>query len=382
MPLALLRARRARTTAIAAAVVLSVALVAPATAAQSRTGFAVNRFEPAERGSQHFVVDSLDLRAASAAAGATFDYAYKPLVVYDTTGAERSALVRHQALIHLGGSVVLAGRLRLALDAPVALYQDGEGAVVDGVTLSPSTAPAFGDLRLAADVRVAGNHGEPLSLAVGVRGWLPTGVALAVHERWIGADRSAGARIGRDRRARLGGARSRSCIARATTRTRGERSVASSSRRRAWGYVRGTGGSSSGPRSSRRARSAAARSSSGRARRRPSGSSARTTTFFRTCARARASVEGSDTGTVRPSCAASHRSSGSRARRLGESPTGDEPEPRTPWEGGDERRQRRRDEGATARGRDRERDPHRGRAPLRDRQRGAPRRQRTPYSAP
>ena len=76
----------------------------------------------------------------------------------------------------MGGSVVVAGRLRLALEVPVALYQDGESAVVDGVTLSPSTAPAFGDVRLAADVRVVGNHGEPFSLALGVRGWLPTGL--------------------------------------------------------------------------------------------------------------------------------------------------------------------------------------------------------------
>jgi outer membrane protein OmpA-like peptidoglycan-associated protein len=144
--------------------------------AQSRTGFAVDRFEPAERGSQQFVVDSLDLRAGSAAAGATFDYAYKPLVVYDATGAERYALVRHQAVLHVGGAVVALGRLRLALDAPLALYQDGETAIVDGVALTPSTAPSFGDLRLAADVRVVGEHAEPFSLALGVRGWLPTGL--------------------------------------------------------------------------------------------------------------------------------------------------------------------------------------------------------------
>ena len=158
--------------ATAAAVVLTTADAA----AQSRSGFAVDRFEPAERGSQHFVVDSLDLRAGSGAAGATFDYAYKPLVVYDATGAERYALVRHQAIMHVGGAVVLAGRLRLAVDAPLALYQDGERAIVDGVTLSPSTAPAFGDVRLAVDVRILGDHGEPFSLALGVRGWLPTGL--------------------------------------------------------------------------------------------------------------------------------------------------------------------------------------------------------------
>lgn len=176
MPPALPRARRARRSVVATASVLALAAITSTAAAQSRTGFAVNRFEPAERGSQHFVVDSLDLRAGSGAAGATFDCAYKPLVVYDATGAERYALVRHQAVVHMGGSVVLAGRLRLGLDVPVALYQDGESAVVDGVTLSPSTAPAFGDVRLAADVRLLGEHGEPLSFAVGVRGWLPTGL--------------------------------------------------------------------------------------------------------------------------------------------------------------------------------------------------------------
>jgi outer membrane protein OmpA-like peptidoglycan-associated protein len=144
--------------------------------AQSRTGFAVNRFEPAEHGSRYFVVDPLDLRAGSAAAGATFDYGYKPLVIYDVTGAERHALVRHQLFAHLGGSVVVASRLRLAVDAPVALYQDGEAAVVSGERLSASTAPAFGDVRLAADVRVLGEHDQPLSIAVGARLWLPTGL--------------------------------------------------------------------------------------------------------------------------------------------------------------------------------------------------------------
>jgi outer membrane protein OmpA-like peptidoglycan-associated protein len=167
--------RRTRARSLALALVASQ-LVAGAAHAQSRTGFAVNRFEPAERGSGQFVVDSLDLRAGSAAAGATFDYAYKPLVVYDATGAERYALVRHQTMLHLGGSFVLAGRLRLGLDAPVALYQDGESATIDGITLSPSNAPAFGDVRLAADVRVAGEYGGPFTLALGARGWLPTGL--------------------------------------------------------------------------------------------------------------------------------------------------------------------------------------------------------------
>ncbi len=176
MPPSILRTRRLRVPGVGAMLAVAVALVAPASIAQSGAGFAIDRFEPAERGAQHFVVDSLDLRAGSAGASAVFDYAYKPLVVYDSAGAERLALVRHQAIVHLGGALVIAGRLRLGLDAPVAVYQDGERAVAYGVTLSPATAPAFGDLRLAADVRITGEHGGPFSLALGVRGWLPTGV--------------------------------------------------------------------------------------------------------------------------------------------------------------------------------------------------------------
>ena len=169
---------------------VAAVILVPATAfAQTRTGFAVDRFEPAEHGSTQFVVDPVDLRAGTAAAGATLDYAYKPLVLYDANGVERAALVRHQTFVHLGGAIVVAERLRLALDVPVALYQDGESAIVSGERLSAATAPALGDVRLAADVRLVGgngggngnggddrDHGDAFRLAVGIRGWLPTGL--------------------------------------------------------------------------------------------------------------------------------------------------------------------------------------------------------------
>ena len=157
-------------------VALSVVSLSPA-AAQSQRGFGVARFEPADRGSPYFVVDPLDLRGRlRPAVGATFDYAYKPLAVFDPTGSERFALVRHQLVVHLGGSVVLASRLRLAVDLPVAAYQDGEAGVVEGETLSAATAPALGDLRGAVDVRLLGEHGQPFTFAVGARVWAPTGL--------------------------------------------------------------------------------------------------------------------------------------------------------------------------------------------------------------
>lgn len=145
--------------------------------AQSQSGFALNRFEPAERGSEWFVVDGLDLRGrARPSLGVTLDYAHKPLVVYDSRGNERLALARHQLFAHIGAAVVLFDRVRLGAELPVAVYQDGEAAVVGGEALSAATAPAFGDLRLTADVRVAGRYKDPITVALGVRGWLPTGL--------------------------------------------------------------------------------------------------------------------------------------------------------------------------------------------------------------
>lgn len=161
---------------LAAASVVVPLLVTRNAHAQSGSGFAVDRFEPAERGSQFFVVDTIDIREGARALGAVLDYAYKPLVIYDGRGDERAAIVRHQTFVRLGGSFVVLERLRLGLDLPVAIYQDGEPIVVSGTRLGAADAPAFGDVRLAADVRLVGASPGPFTLAAGARGWLPTGL--------------------------------------------------------------------------------------------------------------------------------------------------------------------------------------------------------------
>lgn len=166
-----------RTRIVLALLGVAFGLVATPGHAQSRTGFAVSRYEPSERGSDWFVVDALDLRGRSRpSVGVTLDYAYKPLVVHDADQNERLALVRHQLFTHFGGAVVLAERLRLGVNLPVAVLQDGEATFVGGEALSAATAPAIGDLRLAADLRIVGRYRAPIALAVGIRGWLPTGL--------------------------------------------------------------------------------------------------------------------------------------------------------------------------------------------------------------
>ncbi len=118
--------------------------------AAQRTGFAVDRFEPAERGSQFFVNETLDLRGSGRPAlGPVLDYGYKPLVVYNLDGSERAAIVRHQLFTHLGGSVALFDRLRLGANLPIAAYQDGGPSAVDTGSgteaFKPADKPAIGD---------------------------------------------------------------------------------------------------------------------------------------------------------------------------------------------------------------------------------------------
>src|SRR5579859_7419610 len=91
------------------AVALAVASCLAGGSARAQTsGFAVDRFEPAAKGSAWFTQDSLDLRGnLRAAGGIVVDYAYKPLVIYDTNGSERSAIVQDQLFLHAGWSFTI-----------------------------------------------------------------------------------------------------------------------------------------------------------------------------------------------------------------------------------------------------------------------------------
>lgn len=153
--------------------VLALGRATPASAQES--GFALDRFEPSERGSEWFVLDSLDLRGhGRPAIGVVGSWAYKPLVVYDASGNERAAIVQHQVMVHPGASVVFWDRARFAFDLPIAAYQTGDDAVRNG-TLVRAPHTSLGDLRLSADVRVLGEHGDPLTFALGAALHLPTG---------------------------------------------------------------------------------------------------------------------------------------------------------------------------------------------------------------
>ncbi len=151
-------------------------LLASATAAaeEQAQGFALDRFEPSERGSDWFVLESWDLRGhVRPALGLVVGYANKPLMLYSPSdGEEIGSIVEHQLVAHFGGSLVLWDRVRFGLNLPLAAYQAGDEA---NAAFSADNKTTFGDLRLSADARILGTYGEPFRLGGGFQFFVPTG---------------------------------------------------------------------------------------------------------------------------------------------------------------------------------------------------------------
>ena len=154
---------------------IAIALCTTTAAAQNQ-GFALDRFEPSETGSDWFALESLDFRGeVRPAFGLVPEWAYKPLVIYDADGNEVSPIVEHQVFLHVGASLVFIDRLRLGVSFPMALTTIGEGGIVDGVEYRASEGFAPGDLRIGLDARIVGEFGDPAVFGAGIQVHAPTG---------------------------------------------------------------------------------------------------------------------------------------------------------------------------------------------------------------
>ena len=167
----------ARPRSLLATIAFAATIVglAPQSAAQS-AGYAVNRLEPSERGSDWYVSESLDLRGrARPFAGVVGDWSYRPLVV-SSSGRPDAAIIVDDVVTHVGGGIVFLDRARASLNLPVPLYRHGDD--VGGLTVaarSPRERATVGDLRMALDAGLLGEFGEIAHLAVGAQVFLPTG---------------------------------------------------------------------------------------------------------------------------------------------------------------------------------------------------------------
>ena len=160
----------------------ALGVIAGASEARAQTtGFSVNHFDPSERGSEWFALDTLDIRGhVRPAIGVVGEWAYRPLVVTNSDGKILRSIVRDQGVAHIGASLVLWERLRLGLDVPVQVYADGHAAQVNGIVYPPpANSTAMGDIRLALDARIFGAYGGPIVGALGVQVFFPTGDAAS-----------------------------------------------------------------------------------------------------------------------------------------------------------------------------------------------------------
>lgn len=139
-------------------------------------GFAIGRLNIADRGSDWFVADSLDLRGdVRPALGVVLDYAHRPLVLRARDGAELAPIVRDQFFGYFGGSFTVVDRLRLGLTVPVAFVTEGTSTRVMSEPIAAKEGASYGDLRFSGDVRLFGVYGDPVTLAIGAQLFLASG---------------------------------------------------------------------------------------------------------------------------------------------------------------------------------------------------------------
>ncbi|MBX3232986.1 MAG: OmpA family protein [Labilithrix sp.] len=156
--------------------VTSGVLAATPAIAQEQPGYASNHFNPSERGSRWFALDSLDLKGdGRLALGLVNDYSYRSVAGYEPDGDVAGSVVRNQYYAHLGAAVNLADRFRLALNVPLQVFADGHTATIGGRVHRPARDVAVGDIRFSGDVRIFGEHNDAATLALGAEFYFPSG---------------------------------------------------------------------------------------------------------------------------------------------------------------------------------------------------------------
>ncbi|MGC4069406.1 MAG: OmpA family protein [Polyangiaceae bacterium] len=148
--------------------------------AQEQPTFAVNRYRPAERGSRWFTSESLDAPAEHPLwLGATYDWAHRPLTVYDSDGTAVGDVIRNQSLLHVGFNYSPIARLRLGASLPVVMATSGASWTVADRTYRAGDGGGIGDLRLGGDYRLLGDPGGGFRLAASLQVFLPIGSSSA-----------------------------------------------------------------------------------------------------------------------------------------------------------------------------------------------------------
>ncbi len=171
--------RRKRCASLLAGLISFAALfgsVRNARAQQTASGFALNRYEAAPRGSDWLAADSLSFEGhLTLALGGVWEASLNPLVAYDDDGTELGSVVESQIYTHASGNIALWNLLRLGVTIPTRWFSNGTAQTLNGLEYHAKQGLALGDIRLAADTRLLGEASGPFRVGAGLVGFLPTG---------------------------------------------------------------------------------------------------------------------------------------------------------------------------------------------------------------
>jgi OmpA-OmpF porin, OOP family len=162
-------------SSLAVASVLVTGWSADASAQVHVGRFAIDRFDPSQRGSRWFTLESLDYaNELRPALGVVGDLGYGQMKLNDNAG-HSYYVVKDQIAFHLGASMTFWQRLRVDLSLPVYAWAWGESMVrFDGIYKGPDNGGA-GDLRIGANVLAVGAPKDAFRVGLGVRLWAPSG---------------------------------------------------------------------------------------------------------------------------------------------------------------------------------------------------------------
>jgi outer membrane protein OmpA-like peptidoglycan-associated protein len=137
---------------------------------------AIPRFEPTPSGDRFFATAAADVPGhLTVHGGVVMDYAHQSFVLRDRRNDVVSSVVGHTLLAHAQVSLALWDRWELSASLPIALTQSGDDPRYLGQTVNSPSGGGLGDLRLGTRVRLWGERGAPLQLAISGYLWAPTG---------------------------------------------------------------------------------------------------------------------------------------------------------------------------------------------------------------
>src|SRR5260221_7290189 len=121
-----------------------------AEAEQVAQGFASDRYNPSESGSDWLALDSLDIYGhMRLSLRVDVQYSLKPFVAETDDKTERAVVVRDSLIIHPAVSMVLWDRVRFGFMLPINAGQDGDNGRIGGTSFVSPDGTGNGDVRFS-----------------------------------------------------------------------------------------------------------------------------------------------------------------------------------------------------------------------------------------